>query len=383
MFDTSEHLKIGMVLDDSLDKTDGVQQYVLTLGKYLSDHGHEVHYLVGETSRTDIAALHSLSKNVNVRFNHNRMSVPLPASRQQIRRLLTHEQFDILHVQMPYSPFMAGRVIKAAGPLTGIVGTFHIAPHSRLVSFANWLLRGLVGGSIGRFDEVMAVSPVAQDFAWATFNIETALVPNMVSLDPFYNAKPFAKYDKIPTVVFLGRLVERKGCQYLLRAIERIRKMQLVNTPFRVVLCGTGPMEAELKHFVERHDLQGCVEFAGYVSEDDKPHYLASADVAVFPSTGGESFGIVLVEAMAAARGAVLAGDNPGYASVMGKRPAALFAPRDTEQFAAKLAGLLNSSFDRDEARRWQREYVSQFDVAYVADEVMALYSSALHKRRS
>lgn len=375
-------LKIGFVLDDSLDKPDGVQQYVLTLGRYFAAQGHEVHYLVGETKRTDIPNVHSLSRNLRVRFNRNRMSVPMPVRRRALRRLLAAEAFDVLHVQMPYSPFLAGRIIKAAGPQTGVVGTFHIAPHSRLVAAANWMLRWFIDGSIRRFDEIMSVSAVAQDFAWRTFGIESALVPNCASLEPFFEAKPLKQYRQVPTIVFLGRLVERKGCLHLLAAVAQLQRAKAVRPPYQVIICGTGPLEGSLRNFVRQHQLQDVVTFAGYISEADKPRYLASADVAIFPSTGGESFGIVLLEAMAAARGAVLAGNNPGYASVMASRPEVLFDPSNAAQLADMLAQLLNDPAARQAVHDWQRSYVTKFDVANVADDVRTLYDSALHKRR-
>ena len=133
-------LTIGFVFDDSLDKPDGVQQYVLILSRWLQAQGHEVHYLLGETRRLDIANLHSLSRNVTVRFNQNRMAMPLPARLKPIRDLLHQVHFDVLHVQVPYSPALAGRIIKAVEPDTAVVGTFHIAPHSRLVTLGNHLL---------------------------------------------------------------------------------------------------------------------------------------------------------------------------------------------------------------------------------------------------
>jgi phosphatidyl-myo-inositol alpha-mannosyltransferase len=381
-----EPLKIGFVLDDSLDKTDGVQQYVLTLGEYLRGQGHEVHYLVGKTTRTDLPHIHSLSRNMNVRFNQNRMSMPLPADKVPIRRLLGDEQFDILHVQMPYSPFLAGRIIKLAPPRTAIVGTFHVAPHGQLVHLANSALRWLVSGSLKQFNEVMSVSTVAQDFAWQTYGVESSLVPNCADLSSFYAAKPLKKYDdpkKVATIVFLGRLVERKGCRQLLDALAYIKEHRMTKMSYRVVVCGTGPLEADLKRQAARDGLTSVVEFVGRISEADKPRYLAGADIAVFPSTGGESFGIVLLEAMAAARGAVLAGDNPGYAKLMAGRPQALFNPYDPEQLARKIVGLLENNMLRAEIHDWQRQYVAPYDVTTVADDVLSLYASALHKRRS
>lgn len=375
-------LKIGFVLDDSLDTPDGVQQYILTLGNWLSTQGHDVHYLVGQTSRTDIPNIVSLSKNVKVRFNRNRMSMPLPVRLNEMRQLLRREDFDVLHVQLPFSPFLAGKIIQAAPETTAVVGTFHIAPHSKLVHTANQLLRLLTFRALKRFDAILSVSPVAQEFAKRTFKIDSTVVPNTVNLAPYMRAAALPQYRDKLTIVFLGRLVDRKGCQHLLRAAAQMKERGLVDKPFEVVICGKGPLESSLKDFVRQHNMERMVEFVGFIEEADKPRYLASSDVAVFPSTGGESFGIVLLEAMAASRGAVLAGDNPGYASVMGKHPETLFKPHDEEYLAMALANLLNDPKKRASARTWQLAEVQQYDVPAVGKRIVEQYEAALQKRR-
>jgi phosphatidylinositol alpha-mannosyltransferase len=351
----------------------------------MAKQGHSVHYIVGETKRTDIPNVHSMTKNIKVRFNGNRMSIPLPASKSAIRRLLAREEFDVIHVQMPYSPFLGGRVIKAAGPQTGVVATFHIAPHSRLVHFANSILRLVTSRSLARVDEVISVSQVAQDFSWETYRVESAIVPNTLRLGPFYDKKPIDQYARTLNIMFLGRLVERKGCQHLLRAIRRIFEAQTLPPAdkVKVVICGTGPLEAELKSYVKQYRMSHLVDFVGFVSEEDKPGYLAAADIAIYPSTGGESFGIVLLEAMAASRGVVLAGNNPGYASVLGERPEVLFDPLDDEHLAEKIQHYLDDKHARNTAHEWQQQFVRQFDVPNVADEILVVYDEALHKRRS
>lgn len=374
--------KIAFVLDDSLDTPDGVQQYVLNVGKWFASQGHDVHYIVGETERTDIPNVHSIGRNVKVRFNQNRMSIPLPVSKKKIRQLLEREKFDVLHVQMPYSPFLGGRVIKAAGSDTAVVGTFHIAPHSKLVHFANIGLKFLVGGSLGRYDEIISVSPVARDFARETFHIGSQVIPNTVDLKPFFAGKPYSGYENTTNIVFMGRLVERKGCQYFLRAINRLRGENKLPQNCRVLVCGKGPLDGQLKSYVKEHGLSDVVVFTGFVTEADKPKYLAAGDVVVYPSTGGESFGIVLLEGMASSRGVVLGGDNPGYAGVLGERPEALFNPIDEEQFANKMHDYLSSAKLRKEARDWQQQFVRQFDIPNVADKILTVYSQALHKRR-
>jgi len=374
-------LNIGLVFDDSLDKPDGVQQFVLMIGEYMTAAGHNVHYLVGETARTDLPHLHSLSQNVNVRFNQNRMAIPLPADKAPIRRLLAGEHFDVLHVQVPYSPAMAGRVIAAAEPQTAVVGTFHIAPHSGMVSAANRLLGLYVRKTLKRFDAMTATSVPAQAFAKQTFRIDSQVVPLPIRLDQFYDAEPLPRYEQHTNVVFLGRLVERKGCHHLLKAIAQLVADGRWPAHARVYICGKGPLEHMLKQFAHTCGLDDIVDFVGFIEEADKARYLASADIAVYPSTGGESFGIVLLEAMAASRGAVLGGNNPGYASVLAPHQDSLFEPRDTAAFAEKLLTLINNQKLRNDYRAWQRQYVRQFDLPHVGKQFLSVYEQALHKR--
>jgi phosphatidylinositol alpha-mannosyltransferase len=374
-------LNVGLVFDDSLDKPDGVQQFVLMLGQWLASEGHNVHYLVGQTARTDLPQLHSLSRNVNVRFNQNRMAIPLPAAKKPIRRLLANEHFDILHVQVPYSPALAARIIAAAEPHTAIVGTFHIAPHSRMVTVANHVLGTLLKGTLKRFDAMTATSVPAQDFATKTFRIPSQVVPLPVRLDQFYDAQPLSELAKGKNIIFLGRLVERKGCQYLLRAVALLHGQGRLPAGTRVYICGKGPLEASLRQYVRAQHIDDVVTFVGFITEEDKPRYLAAADVVVYPSTGGESFGIVLLEAMAAGRGAVLGGNNPGYASVLAPHQDSLFDPHDTPALAAHIHTLLTDDRLRTAYRQWQRQYVRQFDVPEVGKQFVRIYQQALHNR--
>lgn len=367
-------MKIGFVLDDSLDKTDGVQQYVLTLGQWMRHQGHEVHYLVGHTERKDIPHIHSLSRNIQTHFNQNRMSTPLPASKKLIKALLEREQFDALHIQMPYSPFMAGRVIMAAPNTTKVIGTFHIIPFSWIEKTATRLLGLILWRSLRRFNTIYSVSEPARIFARRSFGVKSTVLPNVVNIASFHSGRPINKYkDGKVTIVFLGRLVERKGCMYLLQALEQLHQQHLLNN-VRVLICGKGQLLSDLEAYVHNHHLSSIVHFVGFVSEEDKPHYLATADIAVFPSTGGESFGIVLIEAMAAGSTVVLGGNNIGYASVLQDRQELLIDPLNTLEFAKTLKHFIASQRARHSAAKWQREHVQQYDVAVVGRKLLDQY---------
>jgi phosphatidylinositol alpha-mannosyltransferase len=374
-------LKIGLVLDDGLDKPDGVQQYILTIGNWLSEHGHSVQYLVGQTTRRDISGVHSLSRNMRVRFNGNRLSIPLPARSKKLRILLKKEQFDVLHVQTPYSPFMGGQLINLADSRTAVVGTFHILPNSWLSSIGNSLLGVWCRRSLRRFDTMLSVSSAAANFAQKTFHIASDISPNVIDYQRFATAKPLAKYDNDTlTILFLGRLVPRKGCQVLIKAVALLAARDDL-PKFRLVICGGGPLRASLEREVEKLGLGDIVEFAGFISEKDKPDYYASADVTVFPSKGGESFGIVLLEAMASGRAAVLAGNNPGYASVMAPKPRLLFNPHDPVSLSKRLATYLLDTPLRQELAEWGHTHTRAFDVNVVGPQLVDIYTKALRKR--
>lgn len=376
-------MKIAFVVDDTLDKPDGVQQYILTLGRWLTTLGHEVHYLCGQTRRTDIKHVHSLTKNTHVRFNGNRLSVPRPASAKKIKQLLADERFDVLHIQMPYSPLLAGKIIKYAPKTTVIIGTFHIVPYSWRVKTASRFLHVAVRGSLKRFDTIISVSEPAARFARTVFHRKSVILPNVVDMRALEQCTPLAKLDdgKL-NIVFLGRLVERKGSLQLLQALEILHKQQQLHN-VRVTICGKGPLAPKIEAYIHANHLSAHVHLAGFISEDEKGSYLASADIAVFPSTGGESFGIVLIEAMAAGSGVVLGGDNSGYRSVLSERKNQLFDPNDIPLFAKTLKHFIADGRARKSAHLWQKRAIQQYDVRTVGPQIVKIYQAAIAKKQA
>ncbi len=367
-------LKIGFVFDDSLDSSDGVAQYVKTLGGWLSGRGHEVRYLVGETKAGEWAGgqIYSLSRNQPVTFNGNRLSTPRPASRRRIKQVLSDEQFDVLHVQVPYSPLLGGRVINTASRQMAIIGTFHILPAKRWISFGARSMAVLQWRSLHRFAQLLAVTPAAAKFARSSLGLPSEVMPNVVDLRRLRSTKIANQADKI---VFLGRLVERKGARQLLAAFAELHRHR---PTAQLVIAGDGPERPALERWVVQHGLADSVEFLGFIDESAKPGLLASAAIACFPSLYGESFGIVLIEAMAAGAGVVLGGDNPGYRSVLGPRQQLLVDPRDSRAFADRLELLLSDQTLAKRLHAWQTDYVKQFDVAVVGPKIEAIYAAAV-----
>lgn len=379
-----ENLSIAFLYDDTLDSDNGVAQYVKTVGAWLSAQGHAVSYLVGETKMKDWAGgkVYSLSSNRTVIFNGNRLSMPMPAREGKIREVLARQRFDIMHVQVPYSPFMAKRVIENADSSTAVVGTFHIFPASHWVEKGSKFLRWLLRRSLKRFDAVVSVSPPATEFAQKVFGLKTRVLPNVVDVARF--AEPATKSPKSASkrVVFLGRLVERKGCLQLLKAFNELHR---ILPEVQLFIAGDGPQRPKLERYVKSKKLGKSVIFLGYIPEHDKPSLLASADIACFPSLYGESFGIVLIEAMASGAKTVLGGDNPGYASVLGKQRVLLVDANNTIKFAERMKKLIIDKPLKEEIRKWQSTEVKRYDIKNVGPQILDLYEEAIatrHKSR-
>jgi phosphatidyl-myo-inositol alpha-mannosyltransferase len=372
----AQKLNVGLVFDDSLDSTDGVAQHVKTIGSWLSSQGHSVSYLVGEThlKRWHEGEVFSLAKNLPVIFNGNRLSIPLPARRSTIKTVLADGQFDVIHIMMPYSPFMAQRVIRQASSSTAVVGTFHIYPSGRLVKTGARLLKLVSLPSLHRFSYFISVSQAAASFARSAYGIESKVIANPVDVSIYSDASGIANH-KPDRAVFLGRLVKRKGCSQLIDAFADLKKRL---PAAELVIAGDGPLRSKLQAKVKRLGLSEAVSFLGFIDEKDKPKFLASASVACFPSLYGESFGIVLVEAMAAGADVVLGGDNPGYRTILAEHAWSLVDPQNRESFADKLYDALSDETKRTQAKLWQGQAVRKYDIEIIGPEIEKVYDLAI-----
>ena len=365
-------LSVGFLFDDTLDSTDGVAQYVKILGAWYKSQGHKVTYLVGQSSLSEWEGgrVVSLSKNIKVVFNGNRLSMPIYSSSQRIKRALEDAQLDVLHVQVPYSPLMAAKVIKRAHKNTVVIGTFHIYPSGFLSRHGSRLLKIWLSRNLKHFDKMLSVSSAAQEFAKSGYGLESEIIPNTLELAKFKTSVQ----PKLNTIVFLGRLVGRKGCLELIKAFAKLKK-ELPDA--QLIVGGKGPDQSKLQRYVDTKKIEG-VSFKGFIPEANKAEFLAQGSVACFPSLNGECFGLVLVEAMAAGSTVVLGGDNPGYRSVLGEQEKLLINPKDTEDFAVRLKELLSNKKIASELNQWQQESVKQYDVNIVGSKLVKLYRSLI-----
>jgi len=206
-------ITIGYVLDDTLDRSDGVQAAVMDIGEEMRRRGQNVHYLVTETKKRNLQNIQSVGTYLELPFNGNSVRTPKPLTKRKIDRLFKDIHFDVLHVQMPHSPFFAGRILKSAPADTKIVGTFHVLPHGVFAAYGTWLLGRFLKASIRRIDHAFAVSKPALRFMEQTFFVTGPVLPNPVV---YASYRSFTRQKKSKTqMVYVGRLEERKGAREL------------------------------------------------------------------------------------------------------------------------------------------------------------------------
>ena len=296
-------LRIGLVCPYSFEVYGGVQNHVLGLARYLSDSGHSPHILAPgwpDPAWVDGIPFTSAGAAIPVPYNGSVARVNFgPRTAARVRRWLRTSDFDVLHIHEPVTPSVALLALWLAEQ--PIVATYHTAtPRSRTMEFAGSTLRGL----IGRIDAGLAVSESARQVVVHHLGLDATVVPNGVRHADFEHLPaPSWRGGDRPRVTFLGRLDERrKGLDVLLAAVPAIRA-QLPDVD--VVVAGRG-----------RRVLPDGVRTLGAVSNDDKQGLLAATDVFVAPHRERESFGIVLVEALASGAD-VVASDLPAFLDLL------------------------------------------------------------------
>lgn len=371
----SRPLRVGIVCPYSFDVPGGVQFHVRDLAEALIARGHSVSVLAPADDDTPIPDyMTSAGKAVPVRYNGAvaRLTFgPLTAAR--VRRWLEAGEFDVLHLHEPVTPSLSMLALWIAdGP---VVATFH---SSLVRSRSLQLAYPLVRQSLEKISARIAVSEDARRTLVEHLGGDAVVIPNGVYVDAFARAGTDPRWvgtPEAPTVVFLGRLDEsRKGLPVLLEAVPEVRRA-FPGVRFLVAGRGdTGP--AEVRELLG--DDADAVEFLGGISDEDKARLLASADVYCAPQTGGESFGIVLVEAMSAGT-AVVASDLGAFRRVLDEgRAGVLFRTGDSADLARTLVELLGDDDRRARVAAAGEAAVGRYDWSSVTHEVLTVYEMAV-----
>ena len=368
-------MKIAMVSPYDFTWPGGVTAHVTQLARELGRNGHEVQVL----------APHSPSRqNENDEpFVALGRSVPLPSGGStarvslswwlypKVRDLLQREAFDIVHLHEPMAPILPLCVLEFSEAVN--IGTFHASyKHNHLYRLSHPLIKRWHQ----RLDGGIAVSPAALRYVNSAFPGNYKIIPNGIDLDHFTTkAAPWPEYqDGKINILFVGRLEKRKGLRYLLEAFSRL-KWDLPD--IRLLVVGPGSPDKESHSILGGRGLTDVV-FTGSVPYKDLPRYYASADIFCSPATGAESFGIVLLEAMAAGK-PVVASDIEGYAGIVTHGQECLLFPRkDIEALAQALGTLIRDPQLREKLGSQGRQTVKQYRWDRVAAQVEDYYHDCM-----
>ena len=362
-------MRIGIVCPYSLDAPGGVQAHVMDLAAELRGRRHDVRVLAPAGADADLPEwVTSAGDSIAIPYNGSIARLNFGAAvARRARRWLDAYDFDLLHIHEPITPSVGMLALQAA--TCPVVGTFHAALDR---SLARELLSPATVPLMERITARIAVSEEARRTLIEYHGGDDVVIPNGVYVAPFAAAAKddprFVGTPEAPTISFLGRLDEpRKGLQVLAAAVPAV----LERVPgARFLIAGRGEAGAQRAALARYGD---AVEFLGGVSA-----MLASASCYVAPQTGGESFGIVLVEAMAAGT-RVVASDLVAFSDVLGSGAyGALFRNGDGADLARAVVETLTDAPAADARREAAAVAVGHYDWAAVTDSVLDVYDMAL-----
>lgn len=362
-------MKIGMICPYSFDVPGGVQAHVIELAEVFIGRGHEVRVMAPAGPDVEMPDyFDSAGPALGIPYNGSVSRVAFsPRAYHRLRHWIDVHEFDVLHVHEPNAPSLSMlSLMVATGP---IVTTFHTATTKSLwLTVFDSMLRQYRERIAGK----IAVSELARRWQMESLGNDAVEIPNGIDVASFTDVAPLEGYPKPGrTVMFLGRYDEpRKGIDILMRALPRI----VEKFPDLTVLVVGGGDEKALRR--RARDLSGHLHLLGMVDDETKARALASADVYVAPNLGGESFGIVLVEAMAAGA-AVVASDLVAFQRVLDGGTAGRVV--ETGSPTALAEAVVDLLGDEDERRRLiarGRARADQYDWSHVADEIQRVYDT-------
>jgi phosphatidylinositol alpha-mannosyltransferase len=358
-------MRVGLLCPYSLSIPGGVQGQVLGLARALRQRGHEARVLGPCDGPPPAAWVTPLGKSVPAAANGSVAPLaPDPAAQLRTMRALWDEDFDVLHLHEPFAPgpCMTALMIRPAP----IIGTFHAAGDS----FAYKHLGAGTRFLNRRLSLRCAVSEDARKLASSAVSGDFTLLFNGVEVDLYRDAEPWPTEG--PTIFFCGRHEPRKGLAVLLEAMSGLPG------DVRLWVGSDGPETAALR---SRWAGDPRVEWLGRLSDDEKIRRLRGADVFCAPSLRGESFGVVLIEAMAAET-PIVATELPGYANVArAGQDAELVRPGDPKALAAALVQVLEDPELGEKLVASGRSRAEEFSMDRLADRYVELYTSLVESR--
>ena len=364
-------LKIALVSPYDFPYPGGVTQHVVHLQREFARMGHDVRIIAPSSDRLlekNMDDVYRVGRVTRVRANGSIARITLSFRlAHRVRDILRNERFDVVHAHEPLMPALPPTILRYSDALN--IGTFHAHRGSYYGYFYG---RPVLKRVFGNLDGRIAVSRAAKKFVQQYFQARYTIIPNGVDYDRFSSAKPLEELmDGRPNVLFVGRPEKRKGLGYLIRAYPAIKN---AFPDARIVVAGAGDWTRDRYHsYAATHGMTDIV-FLGWQPDDTLPALYRSAQVFCAPATGGESFGIVLLEAMAAGV-PVVASDIEGYRDVVSSgKQGLLVPPRDESALADAVCRLLQDKALRSEMATAGQAWAHHFTWPQIAERILHFY---------
>ncbi len=371
-------MKILFVSDVFYPHTGGVPEHIYYLWKTLKKMGHDARVLApsyGDNAPYTDKDFIRLGRAINIPKNKSfsvlTFGILLP---WKLRRILEREKFDVIHLHGPVAPTLPYLALKYSTAKNFI--TFHSA-HSESLGYVLW--EPVLEQYFRKLDGRIAVSKVARDSVSKYFPGDYQIIPNGIDTARFRpDVEPIKELEKYyPKILFVGRFEPRKGLKYLLQAFPLITKEF---PSAKLVVVGSGFLERFYRRYIEEHIKENVI-FVGKVNPEDIPRYYASCDIYCTPATGAESFGIVLLEAMATAK-PIVASDIPGYRTVLEDGKEGLFFKVcDIKSLAEKIIYLLKNKDLMQKMGMAGRAKSLKYDWNIITKMVLDFYCEVLNQK--
>jgi phosphatidylinositol alpha-mannosyltransferase len=370
-------MKIGLVCPYNIAKGGGVKEHIFACMAELRKRGHDVYVLTPKPKDSEEEPGKNIifvgeSKDFNSPL-HTVVQVSASVN-ETIDKILEEHQFDILHFHEPWVPMLSAQILSRSKCIN--VATFHAKlPETIMTRTMIKVVTPYTKSVLKYIHEYTAVSEAAAEYVCSLTDKPVALIPNGIDMAKYRAPLRRSENRKNKTIFYLGRLEQRKGVKHLLHAFKILTETE---KNVSLIIAGDGPDRAKLEALAADLELGESVSFVGFVSEKEKIHYLRTADLYCSPALYGESFGIVLLEAMATGT-VVVAGDNPGYASVMkGLGALSLVNPKHHAEFSRRLRLLLHETDLRRLWREWAESQLPQYSYSAIVDQYEEVYEAAL-----
>lgn len=369
-------MRIGLVCPYNIYKAGGVQECVIAIQAELQKRGHDVKIITplprenGNSTRLDTIFIGRSADFKSPFSTTSQLSVSL--DNDAIDSMISREKFDVLHFHEPWVPFASIQILTRSTCKN--VATFHAKlPETLLSRTIEKAVTPYTRSLMKYIHGLTAVSDAAAEYVRTITDQPVEIIPNGINLEKYEvgSKKSGAKvHSSSKKILYIGRLERRKGVKYLLRAFANLAAH---DDKVELIIAGDGVERSKLESYMTEHKISR-VKFLGFVEEEQKLELLASADLFVSPALFGESFGIVLLEAMAT-RVPIVAGDNPGYAAVLTETGAmSLVNPKSVAEFSRRMKLFLEDEGLREHWLAWSGAHVRQFSYARIVDQYETLY---------